>query len=316
MKTIFKTIAILTGACLFAASGFAQTWSATGGGASSGTLTDSATESAVTINPADGVTLVRSAAVGTRVVNLSASSPVQVGQSTSVTWSTSGITGTVSCTRTNGWTGTSGGSGTQNVTMPGTAQTVTLTLTCTGDNGSASASANVTVSANTGGTDCTSRPPSYLGSPRTLVNASFSTLWGILFPGVFDSASITFPNISDGTVLAFAFTAPPASASPSEGYILNVLSPVAGGRGTIAAGFSECPGEMSNTTTPTCKVSDTKPRSEWTVIPPGRQDACNMVPGRLYYYNLSMDNAGCVSGPDPGTPGASCAYRIVSKKYL
>ena len=280
-------------------------------------LSTNANESAVAVDPLTGATAIKTTPPPppTPTLSLSAFSPVSGGASTTVTWSSTNFIGTVNCTRTSnpslsGWSGTSQlASGSLNVLMPTQQQIVTLTLNCTADNGSASSSTNVEVQPPL--PNCTNRPPAVFGSPRTLVSRTFSSIWNTNFPGLFNTAyGASAPGIADGTVIAYSFVAP--FGNSIEGYILAVYSADSGGRGSLAAGFSECPGEI-NAVTPTCTGSLGKIRNEWTTN--GRNGACNLVPGRTYYYNLSIENS-CVFGPEPGTPGAVCSFRLESKRYF
>jgi len=158
---------------------------------------------------------------------------------------------------------------------------------------------------------CASRPPAVFGSPRTLINQTFFSMWNTNFPGLFNTAfGAGVPGVADGTVIAFSFVAPVNNTI--EGYILAAYSPNSSGRGSLAAGFSECPGEI-NAMTPTCNPGLGKIRNEWTTT--GRPGACNLVAGRTYYYNVSVENS-CVVGPDPGKPGGVCSFRLVSTRYF
>lgn len=275
-------------------------------------------ESAVSIDPFTGFVEVKIFPAPS--VTLSANpATVTVNVATSISWSAPNFGGNLNCTRTstpvlNGWNTTSNVvSGSASVTMPAQAQTVTLTLSCTGDNGSASNSTNVTVTPSMA--NCTTRPPSYNGSPRVLVSRLFSDAWNLPFPGsvgqgAFNGGAI---GIQHGTVSAFEFVAPLASVVPFDGYLQLVLNPDRGGRGTLVAGFSECPGEINNQTI-YCEGDTSKPRSDWTVKTPPTANRCPLVPGRTYYYNISVSNAGCTF--DSGATGAECGYRLESKQYF
>ena len=317
MKAHNKIILSMLGSAILAGTVSAQNWSVNGV-TDPLSLTASSTESAVAIDPLTGFTSIKKAApVGTPTVSISAApASLIVNGATTVTWSTSGFTGGLNCIRTStanlsSWSGTSSSaSGSLTVTMPNTAQTVTLTLSCTADNGSATNFTNVSVTSASNPL-CTSRPPAVFGSPRALVNKTFSLIWGVDFPGLIGPAfGLGEPGITDGTVLAFEFVAP-SGISYSGGWLQAVYSPDSGGRGTLIAGFSECPGEINNSTAG-CESSAGKVRNEWTTN--NRADSCKLTPGRRYYYNLSTGP--CVSGPSPGTPGAVCSFRLESQRYL
>lgn len=312
MKTYNKLMLALLGSALVVGTGSAQTWTVNGNTQST-PLTTNANEAAIAIDPISGVASVRTPGAGPSVSISANPTPANVGTATSISWATSGFGNNLNCTRTasagtSGWSGSwPAATGSVSVTMPATAQTVTLTLSCTGDSGSAVNSTNVSVQQPG---QCGSRPPSVFGSPRQLVSQTFFNIWGSEFPGQFNAAyGAGVAGINDGTVHAYAFNAP--TGNTIEGYILAVYSPDSGGRGSLAAGFSECPGEISNST-PTCLGSLGKIRSEWTSN--GRAGACNLIPGRTYYYNMSFDS--CVFGPDPGTAGGSCSFRLESKRYF
>lgn len=82
--------------------------------------------------------------VGAPAVTLSvAPASITVGQSATLTWTSSGAS---SCTASNGWTGAQALSGTLNVT-PASAGTVSYVLSCTGPGGTTMRTANLTVSA-------------------------------------------------------------------------------------------------------------------------------------------------------------------------
>lgn len=276
-------------------------------------LSTNAIESAVAVDPLTGTTAIKTAPPPT--LSLNAISPVNGGASTTVTWSSTNFIGIVNCTRTSNpslsaWSGTSQlASGSLNVLMPTQPQIVTLTLNCTADNGSASSSANVEVQPPL--PNCTNRPPAVFGSPRVLVSRTFFSMWNTNFPGQFNAAyGAGTPGIADGTVIAYSFVAP--FNNTIEGYLLAVYSQDLGGRGAIAAGFSECPGEISSSQFSGCSGALGKIRSEWTTS--GRAGACNLVPGRTYHFNLSTES--CVTGPEPGTPGGVCSFRLESKRYF
>ena len=275
-------------------------------------------ESAVSIDPFTGFVEVKIFPAPSVAISANPTS-VSVNLATSVSWTASNFGGNLNCTRTStptlsGWNGAfTGASGTVSVTMPASAQTVTLTLSCTGDNGSAGNSTNVTVTPSTA--DCSTRPPSYNGSPRFLVSRSFFEAWKLDFPGSVGQGAFNggTMGIQHGTVSAFQFIAPSASAVPFDGYLQMVYNPDRGGRGTIVAGFSECPGVI-NSLVPNCEASVSKPRSDWTVKIPPTTSLCALVPGRTYYYNISVSNTGCTFSS--GATGAECGYRLESKQYF
>lgn len=273
-------------------------------------------ESAVSIDPQTGFVAVKifpdpSVAIGANPT----SAPVNV--TISVSWAVAHFGANLICTRTStptlsGWSGTSNlASGSASVTMPATPQTVTLTLSCTGENGNAGNSTNVNVSPSS--TNCSTRPPSYNGSPRVLVNRTFFELWNRPFPGAVGEGPTFGLGIQHGTVSAYEFIAPLASVVPFDGYFNVIFRPNLGGIGTIVAGFSECPGEI-NDLTPNCEGSAGKPRSDWTVRTPPTAFYCPLVPGRTYYYNISVSNAGCIFAS--GATGAECGFALQSKQYF
>ena len=307
MKTHNKIILSMLGSALLAGTVSAQNWTVNGT-TNPLPLTTSSDLSAVAIDPLTGVASVRTAApAGTPSVSISAApTSVNVNGTTTVTWSTAGFTGALNCTRTGGWSGSSSeASGSVLVTMPSTQQTVTLTLSCTASNGTASNFTNVVVTPT--GVNCSARPPAVLGSPRVLVNREFFSLYGTNFPGTFGPTILG--SVADGTVAAYAFVAPVDNVI--SGFLLSTASPE-GGRGAAIAGLSECPGEISETPI-NCFGGTGKTRNEWTTT--GRVNSCNLIPGRQYYYNFSTQGS-CVSGPDPGTPGANCFFRLESKRYV
>lgn len=315
MKISTKFILSILGSALIVGTGSAQTWTVNGTTQAT-QLTTSAGEAAVAIDPLTGIASIKTAGAGPSISISANPATVAVSVATSVSWTASGFGNNLTCTRTSnaslaGWSGTSiVTSGSASVTMPASAQTVTITLSCTGDNGSASNFTSVVVT-QPGTGQCASRPPGVFGSPRQVVNQTFFSAWARDFPGQFNTAyGAGVAGISDGTVIAYSFVAP--TGNSIEGYLLAVYSPDGGGRAGLAAGFSECAGEISNMT-PTCSGSLGKIRSEWTTN--GRVGACNLIPGRTYYYNLSTDGP-CVFGPDPGTPGGVCAFRLESKRYF
>ena len=314
MKTYNKFILALLGTTLVVGTGAAQTWTVNGSPQST-PLTTSANEAAVAIDPVSGIASVRTPGAGPSVLISANPTSVNVSVNTSISWTASGFGNNLNCTRTsspsglNNWSGSfPNATGSVFVTMPATAQTVTLTLSCTGDNGTASNFITVAVNPNNG--TCSNRPPNVFGSPRAVVRKTFSSIWNTDFPGVFGSAfGVNAPPIADGTVVAYSFVAP--FNNVIEGYLQLAFSPDGGGRGTLAAGFSECEGEINNLQ-PTCEAGTFKLRNEWTTT--GRAGACSLIPGRTYYYNMSTEGP-CVFGPDPGTPGGLCSFRLNSRRY-
>lgn len=101
-----------------------------GGDAANTASTSSATSVTVTAPPP--VPTVTIAVAPTSIV---------LGQSATLTWSSTNAT---ACTASNGWTGSEADSGTQSVT-PAAAGSVSYVLTCTGSGGSANATATLTV---------------------------------------------------------------------------------------------------------------------------------------------------------------------------
>lgn len=273
-------------------------------------------QNAVSIDPRTGTISINatSSASGPSVTLSASPSSVVANGTTTVSWVATDFGNNLSCIRSSNpalssWSGSSSlASGSTSITMPATSQSVTLTLSCSGANGSNSNFTNVTVG---GAVDCSSRPPGVLGSPRKVVNQTFTSIWNTDFPGIFGSAyGSQVPGISDGSVLAFSFVAPLNNVV--EGYLQAVYSPESGGRGSLASAFSECPGVIDNST-PTCEPSFGKVRNEWTTT--GRANACNLIPGRTYYFNLSIQNE-CVFGPDPGQAGGICSFRLESRRYF
>jgi hypothetical protein len=323
MKTYNKFMLALLGATLVVGTGSAQNWTVNGTPQST-QLTTSANEAAVAIDPATGAATVKTAGAGPSVAISANPSSVNVNAATTISWTASGFGNNLNCTRTSspaltGWANTStSATGSVSVTMPATVQTVTLTLSCTGDNGAVSNFTNVAVTDPGTAVNCSQRPPSYNGSPRTLVSRPFFDAWDLPFPGGIGQGTAFLssgPLVSHGTVLALQFVAPTLDLVPFDGYLSAVYSPEGGGRGSIAAGFSECPGEINNNTQG-CEGSSGKTLSNWTLkTTPPDSTYCRLVPGRTYYFNLTVTNAGCVSGPAPGTPGANCAYRLETKRY-
>ena len=315
MKIFNKFILSMLGSALIVGTGSAQNWTVNGTTQTT-QLTTSASEAAVAIDPLTGVASIKTAGAGPSVAISANPSTVFVNGASTISWTASGFGNNLNCSRTSsptltGWTSSSNvATGSVSVTMPATAQTVTLTLSCSGDNGTASNFTTVAVNTNNNGVDCTSRPPNVFGSPRTLVRNTFFSIWNTDFPGIFGSSfGVAAPPIADGTVVAYSFVAP--SNNTIEGYLQLAFSPDGGGRGTLAAGFSECEGEINNLQ-PTCDAGTFKLRNEWTTT--GRVGACNLIPGRTYYYNMSIEGP-CLQGPDPGVPGGLCSFRLNSRRY-
>ena len=86
---------------------------------------------------------VSAAPAAPKVTLTAAPTAITLGQTSTLTWSSSNAT---ACTASNGWSGAESTSGTAAQT-PGAAGTVSYVLSCTGAGGSVSATANVTVSA-------------------------------------------------------------------------------------------------------------------------------------------------------------------------
>ncbi len=315
MKTYNKLILSMLGSAFVVGAVSAQNWTLNGV-TQPQQLTTSSNESAVAIDPLTGVASVKTAGVGPSVAISANPSSLDINSATTVSWTASNFGNNLNCTRTSsptlsGWNGPSTlASGSVSVTMPSSPQTVSLTLNCSGDNGSNTNFTNVLVLQPGSGVNCSQRPPAVLGVPRVLINKSFFSIWGVDFPGLIGPAyGLGEPGISDGTVLAFEFMAP-SDIPYSGGWLQAVYSPDSFGRGTIIGGFSECPGEISNSVAG-CESSAGKVRNEWTTN--GRANSCKLTPGRKYYYNLSFGP--CVTGPSPGTPGGTCSFRLESQRY-
>jgi len=118
--------------------------------------------------------------------------------------------------------------------------------------------------------------------------------------------------VGDGIVLAFEFDAPSA---PVSGNLKAVTIPGGGGSGVIVTSVSECPGEMleyvfGNTTQANnCWGGQTKTELRWNVTA-ADPVACQLVPGKRYYFNVSM-REGCLT--DSGAGGASCRFNVETR---
>ena len=312
MKTHKLFLALI--GTLIVGTGSAQTWTLDGVSQSS-QLSISSTESAVAIDPVSGAVALKTGNITIPTVSISASSPVTVGQNISVTWSTQGFTGGVSCnasasTSVAGWNGAVSSSPVQ-VTAPSTAQTLMLTLQCTGGNGNATNSTNVTVNPSTGGCP----QPGYLRDevatfmPYQLRLGTFSSTDAFRnpFPAIGAFAGGTTSTVSAGEVVAWEFVAP---APPgSDGAF--VITTLASGPGTPISSISTCPGVIDyrlrtgpgNFNTGCMQVGNESGPS-WTINgafqnSPSR---CHLTPGTRYYFNFAFET--CVTG--------ECIYRIGS----
>ena len=315
----------MVGFAFVAGTGSAQTYTVNGVTQPS-PLIESATLSAVSVDPFTGNVAIRTAApAGTPVVSISAApASVSVNGTTTVSWSTSGFTGALNCTRTSspalsGWTGTSTlASGSVAVTMPSAAQTVTLTLSCTGGNGTASNSTNVAVT-QPGGVDCSTRPPGYNSngtiagtSPRSLVVRPFLQLFNEAFPGTSGSRWQGDPNgVADGAVLAFEFVA--ANTLRPNGRFEAVDNPDRGGFGQVTTAISECPGHIAQRSQSApaelsaCWGGFLKTSAYWSFIP-GNND-CLLIPGKTYYYNITMSERCLNANNQP----SNCGLRVYTR---
>ena len=305
MKT-HKLLLALIGT-LIVGTGSAQTW--TVNGTTQGTaLTSSSTESAVAIDPVSGTVALQTAGVVTTpTVNVGAPGSSGLGQNFSVTWSTNGFTGTVSCTASAstsvaGWSGTLTSSPVQ-VTAPSSAQSLTLTLQCTGSNGTASGSAVVAIS------DSTCRPPGYTRDatspfvPYQLQPTTFATLMANGFPGF---NSFNLGSLGGGQVIAAEFVAPASTAS--DGYF--EITSLASGPGTPITSLSTCPGDIDyrlNGTPATrgCMRVGNENGPAWTISQGQSLSVirCILTPGTRYYLNIAFESC----------DGGTCNFRIASR---
>lgn len=305
MKT-HKFLLALMGT-LIVGTGSAQTWTVNGASQSS-SLTSSSTESAVAIDPVSGIVALRTAGVvPVPGVTVTAPGTAGFGQNISVSWSTTGFTGSVTCTASAstsvaGWSGTLSSSPVQ-VTTPSSAQTLTLSLQCTGSNGTASNSANVVIS------DSSCPPPGYKrdeGAPFVPYNlqvTQYSQLFGAGFPG-FDAFANS--SLGPGQVLAAEFIAP--QSTTSDGYF--EVTSLASGPGTPITSLSLCPGEIDYRlngvpATRGCMRVGNEGGPTWTINNNQQLSVirCRMTPGTRYYLNIAFESC----------DGGACNYRATNR---
>jgi hypothetical protein len=306
LMKIQKCLLVVVGAVIVG-TGSAQTW--TLNGTTQGqNLISSSSESAVAINPIDGVVAVKTASGGpVLTVNVNTTSTATVNQVISVNWSNSGFTGTVTCTASSvptvsGWNGVVSSSPVQ-VTMPANAGNVSLSLSCTGTNGTQSSGTNVTVS---GGGTCPPFP-SYNNVQYNVQTISFSSAFATSFPGYNFQYASAF-GTAQGQ--AIEFIAP--TVTDADGLFQMALTTGGGGSGVPITSISKCAGQWGDSLNNvggngrTCFKLSGEDGPEWTVQNnlPFSSTRCLLVPGERYYINIAFDNC----------TGSACSFRLFSRR--
>lgn len=261
-------------------------------------LSTSSTNSAVSIDPSTGNVTVRSAAGNLTSCTASTPNPptitsfssnlatVTPGSTFRLSWSS---TNTTSCSPDLGsptiWAslGTLATNGFQDLTAPGTAQTITFRLTCTNGSQSVNQTTSVTVSSGSGG-NCT--PPA-----GQTVNSS--TTWnGIFSPLPWPSFNaVRRLCVSNGQIQALEFN---ASSSATQFGTISTSGFPGDGDGLGRISISTSPGCFDGNVLPaTCLgPTATYPGVSWTNG--SSAFACDLTPGQRYYLNFYFPN--CTSG--------------------
>lgn len=261
-------------------------------------LSTSSTNSAVSIDPSTGNVTVRSAAGNLTSCTASTPNPptitsfssnlatVTPGSTFRLSWSS---TNTTSCSPDLGsptiWAslGTLATNGFQDLTAPGTAQTITFRLTCTNGSQSVNQTTSVTVSSGSGG-NCT--PPA-----GQTVNSS--TTWnGVFSPLPWPSFNaVRRLCVSNGQIQALEFN---ASSSGTQFGTISTSGFPGDGDGLGRISISTSPGCFDGNVLPaTCLgPTVTYPGVSWTNG--SSAFACDLTPGQRYYLNFYFPS--CTSG--------------------
>lgn len=255
-------------------------------------------QASVTIDPATGNVLVRSASgqvcsvAPAPTASVSGPSSGQVNAQIAVNWTSTNTSGSMPCTPTssptnNTWnTGASAASGTRLVTLPASAGTQTLSMTCSGTTSPAATSTlSVSVSA-IPDTSCAGTPTDNLTISTNPSN------WEALYPGS------TFPNpygnvravnIPQGMTAAIAFNS--GSGSPFNTGSLETAEQSGQSAGPLRMSLSRCPGDYR----PELRIGkiclspgDHVQQSLYYFIGSTTGPSyCTLTPNTTYYINLT-----------------------------
>lgn len=261
-------------------------------------LSTSTTSSAVAIDPVSGHVVVRSAAGnlvscsasgGAPVINSFTSNPtsVNVNGTFRLSWSSSNTT---SCSPQLGgstlWSslGTLPSSGFQDLTAPGTAQTITFQLTCTNGSQTVNQQTSLTVTAGGGGGGSCQPPAGYTVSGPTAWTGVFPTPWP-------SYNAVNRQCISNGQIVSLEFN---ASSSPTQFGTISTSGFPGDGGGMGRFSISTEPGCFDGNHVPaTCigAIADL-PGVSWTNG--SSTFVCDLTPGQRYYLNFYFPT--CSSG--------------------
>jgi hypothetical protein len=260
-------------------------------------LSTSATTSAVSIDPASGNVIVRSAAGNLNSCTFNQQNPPSItsfssnlgtvtpGSTFRLSWNSVNAT---SCSPQMGgstiWSslGTLPTSGFQDLTAPATPQTITFQLTCTNGSQSDSRQTSVTVSSGGGG-NCT--PPNGFTANTSSWNGTFSPLpWP-------SYNAVRRLCVSNGQILALEFN---ATNSPTQFGTISTSGFPGDGDGQGRISISTSPGCYDANVLPASCLGPTAtyPGVSWTNGTSGF--ACNLTPGQRYYVNFYFPS--CTSG--------------------
>jgi hypothetical protein len=261
-------------------------------------LSTSTTTSAVSIDPASGNVIVRSAVGNLSSCTSTAPNPPSITGFTSnlatvspsttfrLTWSS---TNTTSCSPQLGGTtiwsslGTLPTNGFQDLTAPATAQTITFQLTCTNGSQNVNQQTSVTVSSGGGGGNCTPPAGNIVIGP---------TAWNNLFATPWPSYNgVSRQCVSNGNIASFEFN---ATSLPNQFGTISTSRFPGDGDGLGRVSISTTPGCFDGNvlTTPCLGPLAELPGVSWTNG--SSAFACNLTPGQRYYVNLYFPN--CSAG--------------------
>lgn len=217
-------------------------------------------------------------------------SPINEGQSTTLSWTTANAT---SCTPSGG----TGGWNTRTIALPNssatitisTANTYTFTLTCQGSAGD-SVTKNATVTVNTvtdpGTTTCSN--PTISGNVQ-----SWNNFWGTGFP--MPKSDSQFMSIPIKGYVALKFN---TGSVIDDGKISSIETTTT--TGVRLGSFSACPGDFE--VPAECKlIWGLGGGIRWATN--GRDGACDLAPNTTYYFNItytdgiSASTTTCLSSP-------------------
>lgn len=208
-----------------------------------------------------------------------ATATINLGDSQTISWSSTGAT---SCAKSGAWgTGTVASSGSETVTPAATGQ-YTYTISCTNNDGTASDSSVVTVTDPNVPAFCSSIPT--FGLTRQDPPSSFVGLTGTTWPGTLNEKAFFSINRNQYVALSFiagtgsgqhSFEAGRPQEGPAAGYVVKI---------------SQCPGDLTHNIpfdadTFFCQKEGSAININWSNN--SASGSCKLTPGVTYYLNIA-----------------------------